>query len=110
MRQINHSTHARLQPTGVCVCARVHGPARPRAWRDQERERRGEKINVNKRRGVGLAATPRSAGRDYLRDWISEEGLPKDPATHSSHTHTQGCVCAGGGANRSAKPTLTTLT
>lgn len=29
---------------------------------------------------MGLAATLSSVGWDYLRDWISEEGLPKDHA------------------------------
>lgn len=37
----------------------------------------------------------RRVGWDYLCDWISEEGLPKErPRIHYS-PHKQGCVCGG---------------
>lgn len=67
---------------------------------NQEREREAKKkkkINVNKHCAVGLAATLRSVGWDYLCDWISEEGLPKGPAKHSLLSTVAGvCLCRGG--------------
>lgn len=53
---------------------------------DLEREAR-ENVDVNKRCGVGPAA---STVGDYLPDWISGEGAPEDPLLRHGGTGLRG--------------------